>query len=169
MSMKNLSRIWIGIKIGIMIPVLPENVSKIHNHPITRIFRVLGGISILLILSKYEFAKIYLSYIVFPLATLYFIQIININLVKFFFIISLWKKNKFQVRDFSVDKLASFSATLVACVKGTCVLGLSIGAALGYFLSIDELLLSYGREPMFKDSIGKGLDIFLKGVGLKKP
>ena len=144
------SRTWWGIEKGRMISVLPENVSKTHNHPLTIIFRVLGGISILLVLSKYEFAKIYLLYIVSLLAYYHFGYIFTINLVKFFFIISLWKNKKFQVIEWKkLDKLATFGVTFVACVIGICLLGLIIGAALGVVFSLDELLINYGREPFF--------------------
>lgn len=165
-----LRRIWKGLKIGIMLPVLPESVSKWHNHPLTRIFRVLGGISLLLVLSKSEFPKIYLFYTVFPLALLQFIYIIIvISLIKFVYIIYLWRNIRFQVRNSPLDRLASFSVTLVSCVKGTCVLVLSGGTALGMGLGIDELLTNYGRDPVFKDTLGKGLDKVLDGVGLKNP
>jgi hypothetical protein len=81
--------IWIGIKFAFKLPSLPEPVNKFHNNPITRVFRVLGGISILLVLSGSEFAQKYLFYVIFPLALLQFIYIIVINLIKFFYIIYL--------------------------------------------------------------------------------
>jgi len=61
LNMKNekktkLQRIWKGLKLGWNLPSLPVSVEKFHNHPIIIIFRVLGGISILLVLSKSEFA-----------------------------------------------------------------------------------------------------------------
>ena len=67
----NLNSLWKGIKIGVNLPSLPKPVLLLHNHPITRVFRVLGGLSILLVLSKSEFALNYLFYIVFPLAFLH--------------------------------------------------------------------------------------------------
>ena len=48
-----LQRIWKGIKLGWSLPSLPVSEEKFHNHLIIRIFRVLGGISILLVLSKW--------------------------------------------------------------------------------------------------------------------
>ena len=89
-----LNRIWLGIKLGWKLPSLPASVEKYHNHLITRILRVLGGISILLVLSKSEFAIKYLFYIIFPLAFLQFLYIIIINLIKFVYVIYLWKNKK---------------------------------------------------------------------------
>ncbi len=158
--------VWIGIKFSFKLPSLPEVVSKFHNHSLIRVFRVSGGLSILMVLSKSELALNYLFYIVFPLAFLQFLYIIIINLIKFCYIIYLWRNKKLEVRNSPLNRLASFSVTLITCVKGTCVLGLSGGTALGMGLGIDELLISYGREPVFRDTLGKGLDKALNSVGL---
>ena len=162
--------IWIGVKHAYKLPSLPVSVNNFHNYPLTRIFRVLGGISILIVLSGSEIAKqSFLFYIVFPLAFVQFIYIVVINLIKFFYIIYLWRNNKFEVRNSPLNRLASFSVTLISCVKGTCVLGLSGGTALGMGLGIDELLASYGRETVFRDTLGKGLDQALNSIGFENP
>lgn len=44
------ARFFIGVKKGIFTP-LPNHIIQLNNNPIIRIFRVLGGISILLILT----------------------------------------------------------------------------------------------------------------------
>jgi len=46
---KIFNRTIIGIKKGWNHPTLPENLLKLQLHPFIRIFRVLGGISILII------------------------------------------------------------------------------------------------------------------------
>ena len=170
MKIKNIFLdIWLGIKYSFKLPSLPQVVAKFHNYPLIRVLRVLGGISILLVLSKWEFAYKYLFYLIFPLAFLQFIYIIIINIIKFIYIIYLWKNKKLQVRNSPLNKLASFSVTLISCVKGTCVLGLSGGTALGMGLGIDELLMSYGRDPIFRDTLGKGLDKTLNSLGFQNP
>ena len=45
-------RFLIGIKLGIKLSLLPESVNKYHNHPLVRIFRVIGGVCIILFLSS---------------------------------------------------------------------------------------------------------------------
>ena len=168
--MKNLKSVWLGIKLGLKMPSLPDNVNKYHNNPLTRIFRVLGGISILLLLSGSTVAKqSILSYIIVPMAFLQFIYIIVINLIKFIYIIYLWINNKFQVRNSPLDRIATFSANLIGCIKGTCVLGLSGGTALGMGLGIDELLIQHGREPIFRNVLGQGLDKGLNTLGFENP
>jgi hypothetical protein len=49
------------------------------------------------------------------------------------------------------------------------VLGLSGGTALGMGLGIDELLVSYGRETVFRDTLGNVLDKGLNNIGIKNP
>lgn len=44
-------RFFIGVKKGFITPTLPNHIINFNNNPIIRIFRVLGGISILLILT----------------------------------------------------------------------------------------------------------------------
>jgi hypothetical protein len=47
-----LQRFLYGAKLGIKLPLLPKSVDKFHNYPLVRIFRVIGGISIILFLSS---------------------------------------------------------------------------------------------------------------------
>lgn len=47
------ARFFIGVKKGLFTPTLPNHIIQLNNNPIIRIFRVLGGISILLILTHY--------------------------------------------------------------------------------------------------------------------
>ena len=53
--------------------------------------------------------------------------------------------------------------------KGTCVLGLSEDTALWMGLDIDELLISCGRDPVFRDTLGKGLNTALNSLGFDNP
>ena len=53
MTIKNiLKRITIGVKKGINTPTLPDSILKIHMHPIIRVYRVISGISVLLLISN---------------------------------------------------------------------------------------------------------------------
>ena len=46
-----LQRFIHGIKLGIKLSLLPASVESFHNYPLVRIFRVIGGVSIILFLS----------------------------------------------------------------------------------------------------------------------
>ena len=59
---KNLrSRIFYNIKAGWNIPVLPEHITRLDNNFYTRIFKIIGGISVFIIISGIgsNFKKIY--------------------------------------------------------------------------------------------------------------
>jgi hypothetical protein len=63
--MKNntyLQRIILGLKEGWNIPTLPEKKIRLHEHPYTRIFRFIGGICVLLTITKkvFLFPKIFI-------------------------------------------------------------------------------------------------------------
>lgn len=47
-----------GIKKGLEVPTLPDNINKVYNHVFVRIFRVIGGVCFLLVLSQ--------KYTIFP-------------------------------------------------------------------------------------------------------
>lgn len=49
---KSIKSLFTGFKKGLLTPTLPPNINKIISYPIIRIFRFLGGISFLFILSK---------------------------------------------------------------------------------------------------------------------
>ena len=70
------------------LPYLPSSVAVFHNHPLVKIVRVLGGVSILLVLGKFKLAQT-LFYVVFPLAAIQFTYIILINAIKFIYLIYL--------------------------------------------------------------------------------
>jgi hypothetical protein len=77
---KNLfQRVLTGVKLGWNTPTLPDNIVKLQLHPLVRILRVLGGISILYLLSnKASSYPIYMFYIAF------FFGLVFYSLVLFF-------------------------------------------------------------------------------------
>jgi hypothetical protein len=46
------SRIYTGVRVGVITPTLPANILALQNNPIIRILRVLGGISLILLLTQ---------------------------------------------------------------------------------------------------------------------
>jgi len=72
-----------GIIRAYSIPLLPENVSKVYNHIIIIILRVIGGFSVLLVLSKkYTILFFPLNWIVLIFAVIQIAQIIIMSIVK---------------------------------------------------------------------------------------
>jgi hypothetical protein len=164
-----LQRFIHGIKLGIKLSLLPKPVENFHTNPLIRIFRVLGGLSFILLIGGFIPRGSLFFYIILPLAILQLLYILTISIIKFCYLIYLWRNKKLEVRNSPLDKIATFGLNLIACVKGTCVYGLSGGAALSLGLSIDELLLNYGREPIFRDALGNSLDKALNSLGYENP
>jgi hypothetical protein len=78
-------------------PTLPNKILSFHNHFFVRIYRVIGGLCLILWLSKlYENLNINLIYIL-PIAMIHLIYIIIINLIKIKSIIYLWRSGKFNI------------------------------------------------------------------------
>ena len=98
---KNLrSRIFYNIKAGWNIPVLPEHITRLDNNFYIRIFKIIGGISVFIIISGIgsKLNKIYL-YLIFTLSILYILYRLMIS----FYAIKHWVHNlrtgKFIVRN----------------------------------------------------------------------
>lgn len=168
MNKSILNRIWCAIKLGWKLPNLPVSVSKFHNYPLVRIFRLMGGVSIVLFLSPYSsgWLENYLLYwIIFSLAMLQFLYIFIISIVKIFYIFYLWKNKKLEVRNSPLDQVASLTLKLATCIKGGCVAGAGTATIFGLGFGADKLLEEAGYSPVFKKAVGKQLGNILSSMG----
>jgi hypothetical protein len=142
---------------------LPTKVETFHNNPFTRIFRVLGGISIILFLSSPSITildNFYIHWSIFSLAMLHFSYIIIISFIKLWYLIYMWKNKKLEVRNSPLDHVASLALKLAACVKGVCIAGGAGATVLGLGFGTDKLLEESGNPPFFKKTVGKSLGNF---------
>jgi hypothetical protein len=161
-----------GLKLAWNLPSLPTSVDKFHNYPLIRIFRVIGGISILLFLSSPGWINnSYIKWIIFVLAMIQFIYIAVISFIKIGYIVYLWKNKKLEVRNSPINHIASLTfklvsltfklATYIKCAGATgavaTVLGLGFGA--------DKLLEEAGYPPFFKKAVGNQLSNILSCLG----
>jgi len=97
---------WPSIKKGVIkgynVKSLPDNINNFINNTYIRILRVIGGISVILALSKqYLELPLVIQNVVLSLALLQFIQITVISLIK---TISLIKKLIYNPEEFEVRK-----------------------------------------------------------------
>lgn len=101
-----LSRLILGINKGWEINTLPSHILQLQMHPLIRIFRVLGGISLLLVLSKKIFVyNLYILYIVFLITILYGIYITFINYHRYKHIYKILKdKKELEIRNSPLDR-----------------------------------------------------------------
>jgi tellurite resistance protein TehA-like permease len=105
-----ISRIYTGVKKGILTPTLPEHIIKLNNNPIIRFFKVLGGISILLILTKMldylGDSLLYFYVLVFCtiLAILFSMYHIFLTYHRIKHIIKVLKSDELNVRKYPLDR-----------------------------------------------------------------
>ena len=163
------NRIMVGFKHAWNIPSLPNNVLNFHNHIFTRIFRVIGGISIVAFLSGTAKSYLFSSaiwpsyYLVLFLALIHSIYIVGIKIIKIIHIIKVWRRGELEVRNSPLDKFATSAAKLLKCWKVGCEVG---SAGLGFVGSgflIDQVLEAGGQKKVFTPLIGKGVYFLVNG------
>jgi hypothetical protein len=92
-----LNRIYIGFKKGFFKPTLPEKILIFQSNPIIRIFRVLGGLSILILLihKKYELSfNIFILYLLIAISFLFFMYHVIISFYRVINIIKILKSDE---------------------------------------------------------------------------
>ena len=174
MNNKNIIvRLFTGFKKGFLTPTLPENILKIQSYPLIRILRFLGGVSMLFVLSRaHTNFPIYFLYIATFFMFLFFVYHIIISYYRVKHVFKLLKSDALEVKNSPLDRIATFGARLVLCLKGSCEAAQPIGVALGLALGTDEIFKSAGREPVFAPLLGKTLNAVLankKGNGESVP
>lgn len=157
---KNLISIKKGIINGWKISTLPEHILKFTLNPIIRVFRVIGGISLIATFSQKhllfpEYMQIYVLYILFFINLIFCIYHLYITFIRFKHIYFLWKSGAYDVRNSPLDRFASFATKLITCVKGSCDAIMPIGTAAGIMAAYDSVLEFNGDEPFFKPIIAK--------------
>lgn len=159
-----MQRIIYGIKLGWDTPLLPPKVLYFHNYPLVRIFRVIGGLSILtVLLKKHLLLFIPLQYLVLFIAFIQIIYIVVISIIKIFFGINKLRTDELNVRNSPLDHLATLSTKILYCWKIGCQVG-STGVGLaGASVITDTILEAGGQEKVFTPLIGKGVKFIIGG------
>lgn len=152
---KIFSRFFIGLKKGILTATLPNHIIQLNNNPIIRIFRVLGGISILLILThkldSLGDGLLYLFTLVLctVLALLFSLYRIFLTYHRIKHMIKVLKSDDLDVRNSPLDRFATIAAKIILCSKGLCETAAPVGVLFGGMAGIDELRKAKGLEPIF--------------------
>jgi hypothetical protein len=157
-------RLIIGLKVGWNAPMLPPKVLNIHNHPFIRIFRVIGGLSIIAFLSKKYLLFIYpFNYLVLCFALLHFMYIAIISIIKLFYGIHVLRSGQLEVKNSPMDKFATTAGKLLYCWKYGCQAGSAGLGLVGTSFLIDSMLEAGNQEKVFTPLIGKGVNFFVNG------
>lgn len=113
------SRFYIGVKKGLFTPTLPNHIIQLNHNPIIRIFRVLGGISILLILThRLNYlgeGLLYFSALVFctVLALFFSLYLIFLTYYRIKHMIKVLKSDDLDIRNSPLDRFASIAARII--------------------------------------------------------
>lgn len=160
-----LSRIWTGLKLGWNTPLLPPKVLNFQNHPLVRVFRVIGGLSVITVLLKKHLLFYFpLQWLVLFLALVQIIYIVIISIIQIVHGIKVLRSDKLNVRNSPLDHLASLSTKLLYCWKIGCKVGSSgIGLA-GASVVTDTILEAGGQEKVFTPLLGKGVKFLIGGT-----
>jgi len=163
---KGLYRVWI-------LPKMPESIYRFHNHILVRIFRVLGGICFLIMITNiYKDFPLYFKNIINIFAFIQTIWIVFISFTKFFYGIYILICHPYllEVRNSPLNKAASSLAKIAWCGwTGACAVtgtGVSLGAG---GLTLDTILESAGYKPVFKPLAKDLLDFAHKNTGIFTP
>ena len=152
--------IKLGVKKGLSISMLPPAVERFYTNPIVRVFRVIGGICLtLLILKKYTLFIYPLNYVIMFLGVLQIILIIIISWIKIIYsIYRLIKDPKdFEVINSPLDSLATHITKLIFCWKFSCgAIGNTVAVIAGG-AAVDLVLEEAGYEKVFVPLLGKTL------------
>jgi hypothetical protein len=143
-------RLKIGISKGWNTPTLPQHLLTLQLHPLIRIFRVIGGISILLILTKrVNYFNSFVLYLVVLISIFYTFYILYISYYRLKHIYKIMKSKDLEIRNSPLDKFATLASKLIFCVKGACDSAVPLGVALGVMAGFDTILEHKGKDPIF--------------------
>jgi hypothetical protein len=143
-------RLLIGISKGWNTPTLPQHLLTLQLHPLIRIFRVLGGISILLILTKrVNYFNSFVLYLVVLISIFYTFYVLYISYYRLKHIYKIMKSKDLEIRNSPLDKFATLASKLIFCVKGACDSAVPLGVALGVMAGFDTILEHKGKDPIF--------------------
>jgi hypothetical protein len=143
-------RLKIGISKGWNTPTLPQHLLTLQLHPLIRIFRVIGGISILLILTKrVNYFNSFVLYLVVLISIFYTFYVLYISYYRLKHIYKIMRSKDLEIRNSPLDKFATLASKLIFCVKGACDTAVPLGVALGVMAGFDTILEHKGKEPIF--------------------
>ena len=153
-----------GLKHGWNTPMLPSSIASFNNCPLVRIFRVIGGLSVISVLFKQHLLLLLpLQYLILFVAFIHISYFVIINLIKVFYgIYKLWKGD-LNVRNSPLDRLASIGGNLLYCWKVGCYVASSGVNLAGASVVADTILEAGGQEKIFTPLLGRGVKFWVKG------
>jgi len=153
------TRIKSSVIIAYNTPTLPVHMIQLENNIFIRIFRVLGGISVITLLSLRTYSDI-ANPIIIQFALIFTILFIFYKFYVMYYRIKhvyflVFKSNKLEIRNSPLDKAASHLLKALVCAKGFCENVAIVGGLLGLGNYYDNILVDQGKEPIISPIIRK--------------
>jgi len=134
------------------IPTLPDRVEKYYNNIFVRIFRFIGGLSFLFIITNLylQLPKI-LHLFCAIVASIHVTQVTIILIIKTFFSLHtlICKRDKFEVRNSPLNRYATLISQAVYCIKFGCGTAAAGASFIAGGMAYDAVLVESGREKVF--------------------
>lgn len=153
----------IGFKKAYSVPSLPLKVEKIFNLIYVRVFRFIGGLSLVMVLLNYHLTyPLYIQKIMIILGSIQASLVLIIIFIKIIFgiYILIYKKEMLEVRNSPLNKYATQIAHIIHCAKIGCAVTGGAAGIIAAGASFDVLLRESGRKEVFVPFMGK----ILKGL-----
>jgi hypothetical protein len=137
-KLKRLNNLKMGIIKVYNTPTLPAHVLNFNKKIIVRIFRVIGGICLLLTLSKklFDFSEI-IIYLVIFIDFLFFIYQFILIIYRIKNIYKVLNTDSLDIRNSPLDKIITIFTRGLFCMKGACEGGIFVGTLLGTGIAYD--------------------------------
>lgn len=144
-----LSRIWLGVKKGYNIDIVPDHVVALKKHPLIRVLRIFGGIStILLVSQKVENLKVSIVLAIIAFLFLCYQMYIIYHVITHLYYL-MTKTDKLTIKNSPMDKLSTLVLRAISCPKGVCEGAAGFGTIVTLGLFYDGLLAANGEEAKF--------------------
>ncbi len=172
-----LQKIKLGIIEGWNLPILPDHVIKFDKNIYTKIFKLLGSIATVIIISPFDFK---LSYHVYYLLVSISLPYLVYRLILVFYVIKHWFHNlitgKFIYKNSPVEVLNTIFKGTFNTIKGGASLTIGTGITYALCYELDDILISEGKKPYFiprmkqlvvSSGLEGSLKIILDKIGIK--
>lgn len=149
-----------GVYKGYTIELLPNSIKIIYYSTFNKIFRILGGISTILVVSSTHLYLqfLYIDYIIMLVSVLFLIQVFIINIIKLIYGIYLfiYKKEIFQVKNSPINILATKWSIATMCFKyGICAPLGALGTVTTLGVVSDQIHVAAGGQAHFVPWVAK--------------
>ena len=161
------------VKLGLIkvykTPTLPSHIISLNNNIFMRIFGVIGGMCLLLTLSKkiFDFNE-YIIYIVIVINLLFLIYQFILLLYTIINIYRILKSDELDIRNSPINKYVTILTKGLLCIKGVCERGILTGIVLGTGIVFDWALESANKEKVFLKLATKQYILYSKLSSTKK-